>query len=253
MDTNVRRCKELTVRKVACLATGLALVLGVAGCASDSRPTVVGQPFVLPALNDYCAIAQKEIAASRVPARNVLMNDWQAFSRASPSVKPLETMQYVGYADAQRTRPRMISCKLHSSERIRAEYGATAAGEPSSCARLNRRTVDAVMGSLTERQRKKLPFKGPVPVMLEPDLQATNETEWLDAFTMVETDAGGTLRIRAKSLAGSGKVRVSTRGTANSQRQYCHLIAPDYLKRILTGEVQLPKGEFPDAGRTVSR
>ena len=167
-------------------------------------------------------------------------------------VKPLETMQYIGYADAQRTRPRMISCKLHSSERIRAEYGATAAGEPSSCARLNRRTVDAVMGSLTDRQKKKMPFKGPVPVMLEPDLQAANETEWLDAFTMVETDAGGTLRIRAKSLASTGKVRVSTRG-GNNERQYCHLIAPDYLKRILTGEVQLPKGEFPEAGRTVSR
>src|SRR4029079_16051131 len=132
---------ELTVRKVACLATGLALALGGAGCARDSRPPVVGQPFVLPAIDDYCAIAQKEIAASRVPARNVLMTDWQAFSRASPSVKPLENMQYVGYAASQRTRPRMISCKLHSSERIRAEYRATAAGEASSCARLNRRTV----------------------------------------------------------------------------------------------------------------
>ena len=246
MDTKVRRCRKLN-------PLGLALVLVVAGCASDSRPTVVGQPLVLPALNDYCAIAQKEIAASRVPARNVLMTDWQAFSRASPSVKPLETMQYVGYADAQHSRPRMISCKLHSSERIRAAYGATAAGEPSSCARLNRRTVDAVMASLTDRQRKKMPFKGPVPVMLEPDLQAANEAEWLDAFTVVETDAGGTLRIRAKSLANTGKVRVSTRGSANNERQYCHLIAPDYLKRILTGEVQLPKGEFPEAGRTVSR
>jgi len=254
MDTNVRRWQELTVRKVACLATGLALALGVAGCASDVRPTVVGQPFVLPAINDYCAIAQKEIAASRVPARNVLMTDWQAFSRASPSVKPLETMQYVGYADSQHTKPRMISCKLHSSERIRAEYGATAAGEASSCARLNRRTVDAVMASLTDRQKKKMPFKGPVPVMLEPDLQAANEAEWLDAFTMVETDAGGTLRIRAESLGKvTGNVRVGTRAAANGQRQYCHLIAPDYLKRILTGEVQLPKGEFPEAGRTVSR
>jgi hypothetical protein len=254
MDTKVRRWQELTVRRAACLATGLALALGVAGCASDARPKVVGQPFALPKLDDYCAVAQKEIAASRVPARNVLVSDYQAFKRASPSIKPLETMQYVGYADPQRTRPRMISCKLHSSERIRAEYGATAAGEASSCARLNRRTLDAVMLTLTDRQKKKMPFKGPVPVMLEPDLQATNESDWLEAFTMVETDAGGTLRIRAKSLGkAAGNVRVATRGAASGDRQYCHLIAPDYLKRILIGEVQLPKSEFAGAGQTAAR
>src|SRR6186713_2510927 len=253
MDTNVRRWQELTVRKVACLATGLALALGVAGCASDSRPTVVGQPFVLPAINDYCAIAQKEIAASRVPARNVLMTDWQAFSRASPSVKPLETMQYVGYADSQHTKPRMISCKLHSSERIRAEYGATAAGESTTCARLNRRTLDAVMLTLTDRQKKKMPFKGPIAVLLDPDEQAANESQWLESFTMVQTDAGGTLRIRAKSLRGDGNRKVSSKARVTSGRQYCHLIAPDYLKRILTGEVQLPKSEFPDGKQTASR
>jgi hypothetical protein len=215
---------------------------------------VVGQPLTLPTLNDYCALAQKEVAASRVPARNVLMSDYQSFSRAAPQIKPLETMQFVGYADAQKTRPRMISCKLHSADRIRAEYGATAAGEATSCARLNRRTLDAVLASMTDRQKKKMPFKGPVPVMLEPDLVASNEADWLQDFTMVQTDAGGTLRIRAKSLgAGAGSTRVSNRPAAGAGRQYCHLIAPDYLKRVLTGEVQLPKGDLPEAGRTVSR
>jgi hypothetical protein len=250
MKTFIRRWQELTVRNVACLAAGLM----AAGCASDPAPMVVGQPLTLPTLNEYCAIAQKEVATSRVPARNVLLTDFQAFSRATPQVKPLETMQFVGYADAQKTRPRMISCKLHSAERIRAEYGATAAGEATTCARLNRRTLDAVMATMTDRQKKKMPFKGPVPVMLEPDLVASSEAEWLQEFTMVQTDAGGTLRIRAKSLGGvTTASRVSTRATAGAGRQYCQLIAPDYLKRVLTGEVQLPKGDLPEGGRTVSR
>jgi len=253
MKSIVRRSTKLTVRKVACLAASLAAGMFAAGCASDPRPVVVGQPLALPSLNDYCAVAQKEVAASRVPARNVLMTDYQAFSRASPQIKPLETMQFVGYADDKHQHPRMISCKLHSAERIRAEYGATAAGEASSCARLNRRTLDAVMATLTERQKKKMPFKGPVPVMLLPDEQASSESDWLEAFTMVDTDAGGTLRIRAKSLGvGTGSVKVSARA-ANGMRQYCHLVAPDYLKRILTGEVQLPKSEFPDSGQTARR
>ena len=110
------------------------------------------------------------------------------------------------------------------------------------------------MSTMTDRQKKKMPFKGPIAVLLDPDEQATNESQWLEAFTMVQTDAGGTLRIRAKSLRGDGaNVRVSTKPAANNGRQYCHLIAPDYLKRILTGEVQLPKAEFPESATTASR
>ena len=250
MKTIVRDRFKLTARHAACLSLGFA----IAGCASDSRPVVVGQPLTVPALNDYCAAAQKEIAAARVPARNVLMTDYQAFARAQPSVKPLETLQFVGFADQQRTKPRMISCKLHSAERIRAEYGATAAGESTTCARLNRRTLDAVMSTLSDHQKKKMPFKGAIAVLLDPDEQAANEAQWLESFTMVQTDAGGTLRIRAKSLRGDGNtLRVSSKAAAPGGRQYCHLIAPDYLKRILTGEVQLPKGEFPESGTTASR
>src|SRR3982751_2102695 len=100
MNTIIRNGSKLTAGTLACLALGAALT----GCASDSRPVVVGQPMVIPTLNEYCASAQKEIATSRVAARNVLVADYQAFSRASPSVKPLETLQYVGYADPQHTK-----------------------------------------------------------------------------------------------------------------------------------------------------
>ena len=36
-------------------------------------------------------------------------------------MKPLETLQYVGYSDDKKARPRMISCKLHSAEQIRTD------------------------------------------------------------------------------------------------------------------------------------
>jgi hypothetical protein len=249
MKTIIRVSRELKRRHVACLAAALL----AAGCASDPRPVVVGQPLTLPAINDYCAIAQKEVAGSRVPARNKLMPEYGAFSAASPSLQPLETLQFVQYADQQRTRPRMISCKLHSADKIRSAYGATAAGESTTCARLNRRTLDVVMASLTDRQKKKMPFKGSIPILLDPDEQATSEAQWLESFTMVQTDAGGTLRVRAKSLRGDGNLRVSNKNNGTGGRQYCHLIAPDYLKRILLGEVQLPKAEFSDASTTASR
>jgi hypothetical protein len=98
-----------------------------------------------------------------------------------------------------------------------------------------------------------MPFKGSIGVLLEPDEQATNESQWMESFTMVQTDGGGTLRIRAKSLRVDANLRVSSKGNSNKGRQYCHLIAPDYLKRILLGEVQLSKAEFPEGGQTASR
>jgi hypothetical protein len=248
MEFVIRVGRKLNGGPMACLALGLL----AAGCAGSPRSVVVGPPMNLPGLEEYCAVAQKEIASARVPARNKLVGDYQAFSRISPSLQPLETVQFVQYTDAQRTRPRMISCKLHSAEKIRAQYGPTAAGESTTCARLNRRTLDAVMTSLTERQRKKMPFKGTIPILLDPDEQARNEAQWHESFTMVQIDAGGTLRVRAKSLRDDGSVRVANR-PASSGRQYCHLIAPDYLKRILLGEVQLPRGEFPSQGTTASR
>ena len=82
MKTIIRNLPKLKLRSVACLA----LALAAAGCASDSRPVVVGQPMAVPTLNDYCAIAQKEIATSRVPARNMVVTDYEAFSRSTPSV-----------------------------------------------------------------------------------------------------------------------------------------------------------------------
>ena len=222
------------------------------GCASDPRPVVVGQKLTVPTLDDYCATAQKEIASARVPVSNSVVTDYQSFASATPSVKPLQTLQFVQYADQQRAKARMVSCKLHSAEKIRAAHGPTAAGESTTCARLNRRTLDAVMATLSDRQKKKMPFKGSIPILLDPDEQAANEAQWLEAFTMVQTDAGGTLRIRAKSLRGEGNVRVANNKPATGGRQYCHLIAPDYLKRILLGEVQLEKAEFP-ASTTASR
>ena len=249
----IRGFGELTAGRTACLASSFTAAILLSGCASDPRPLVVGTPMTLPNVGEHCAVAQKEIATSRVPARNVVMTDYQAFARAKPSTKPLETMQYVGYADDKHTKPRMISCKLHSADRIRAEYGATAAGESTTCARLNRRTLDAVMLTLTDRQKKKMPFKGTVPVMLDADEVAPTEAQWHETFTMAQTDAGGTLRIRAKSLREASPGRAGSKASTTGGGQYCHLIAPDYRKRILTGEVQLPRAEFPEGSRSASR
>ena len=159
MKSIVRRWQELTVRECGLSRRWASPPRDVRAIRA---PVVVGQPLTLPSLNEYCAVAQKEIATSRVPGAQRAGRPTTRPSRAPRRpVKPLETLQFVGYADSQHTRPRMISCKLHSAERIRAEYGATAAGEATTCARLNRRTLDAVMAHDDRSAEEEDAVQGP--------------------------------------------------------------------------------------------
>ena len=251
MKTIVRGLGELTVRKV-----GLSCARGwrSPGCASDPRPLVVGQPITLPASTTTAPPRRRKSRARACPARNVLMTDYQAFSRAyafdeaarDDAVRRLRRR-------ASTRRPRMISCKLHSAERIRAEYGATAAGESTTCARLNRRTLDAVMLTLTRSAEEEDAVQGRrCPWCSIRMSRRRTKRSGSKAFTMV---ADGRGRHAAHPRQEPARQRRQPARALGSQpatsdgRQYCHLIAPDYLKRILTGEVQLPKAEFPERAR----
>ena len=91
-----------------------------------------------------------------VPAISVVFTDFDEFVKSKPRPRPLETDQYVWHEDAARTRPKMISCKMKTTDHIIAEYGPGASGGNVSCAAVNQRTVELVLGSLTRAERKRL-------------------------------------------------------------------------------------------------
>ncbi len=188
-------------------------------------------------MNDFCADRQRALTSTRIPVSNVVHTDHDAFVLSKPGVRPLETQQYVRYRDAARTQPEMISCKFKTADHIRAEYGPQAAGEPASCAYLNRRTLDAVLAGFSERQRQKLRYRGGNAVLIEADRMVTGGPNWLAPFEMVSVDLAGTLHIRSQSMRSDwtdpkfADTPVRFKGT-----HYCHLIAPDYLRRLLTAE-----------------
>jgi hypothetical protein len=229
---------KLSGRAAACLVAAIAIVFGAA-CSSDPPVVTVGEPIKVAPLADFCTAGQRAITNARVPITNVVHTDYNAFVQSKPEVKPLTTQQFVTYRGVGTAQPQTISCKFKSADHIKAEYGSQAAGAPASCAYLNRRTLDAVMNSLTKRERKKLKYNGGTNVLVEEDLMVSMGPQWLEPYQMLSTDLSNTLKIRAKGMRNDWTdPRLANAPARLKGTHYCHLIAPDYLKSLLLGEAK---------------
>lgn len=229
-----RAAGSLMVGMVLAALGACSTLPGSAGSTSQA-----GAPNVRLTTNDrFCPDAQAQVSMTSVPVVNVVYTDFDAFVKSKPRPRPLETDQYVWYEDAARTRPRMVSCKMKTTDHIIAEYGPGASGGNVSCAALNQRTVELVLGSLTGAERKRLKFDGGKRIAYDEDLLTGDGPTWLAPFPVLYVAADGTLRVKSKSMKNDwndprlANADVRVRGT-----RYCHMVAPEYLKRVLLGEV----------------
>ncbi len=234
-------------RHVACPVAVLALAAlacAVTGCAAPPAPRERERARPAPVASfaattaRFCSDAQRLITASRVPAANTVYTDRDAFVSSKASARPLETRQYGTYDDAAQTRLKMVSCKMKTADHIRTEYGADQAGADESCASLNQRSLDAVMATLSRAERRRLKFGGDAGrIVVEPDEVVDNGGDWLKPFALAWMDAAGALHLRAK---GMNKGWLDPRYASADPRfrgvRYCHLAAPEYLRRLVLGD-----------------
>ena len=189
-------------------------------------------------LAEHCTRAQQEITRSAIISNNVVHAEYQTFVLSKAKVRPLQTEQYHWYEDAARTQLKMISCKMKTADHLRAEYGAAMAGEDSTCSALNARTLTAVLAAIPARQRSRLRFQGGTQVVFDADALTTDGPTWLAPYPLAYLGQDGALHVQAKAMRNDGQdpryfaAPPQFRGT-----RYCHLIAPEHLRRLLTGAV----------------
>jgi len=208
---------------VGCIYFGIA-----GGVAAAGEPGQAG-------LDRFCTAVQRVIAATATPSENVLYADIDGFIKSKASIRPLVTRQYIHYDE--QSRPRMISCKVKTSDILVFEYGDTAAGHEGQCESLNYLTLQQVAAGSESADR---PFGEYTDVVLEPDAVGVSGVNWLKPYTMIwrERDV---LHIRAKALRVDwGDERFETAPARFRGTHYCHLVAPSYLRRVLDGEVGVP-------------
>jgi hypothetical protein len=167
--------------------------------------------------------------------------DFESFRASKPEVRPLRTEQFVVYEDKEGRHPMRVSCKLKSADIILKEYGAGAATDgPAACSDVHRQIVAATVAAMTPEEKAHLKID-PTKVVFDQDDQSMTGERWLVPFSAAYTDPKGALHLKGKLLRADWNNKLFAllpdrmRGTL-----YCHLVAPEYARRLLTGEVLAP-------------
>jgi hypothetical protein len=223
--------KTLVVTVLTAILTACAPLNSSGGATAKAWP-----------IDDFCSRAQQLIASTPLVAENIIHADYQAFVLSKPVIRPLQTEQHHWYEDAAKTRLKMISCKMKTTDHLRTEYGADQAGSEGACANINRHSHRVALAEARSRGQRRLRFGNGEQVAFDVEELTTIGPEWLKAHEIAWQDAAGVLHVQSRAMRNDWldpryvKAPIPVRGT-----RYCHLIAPDYLRRLLTDEIEAPR------------
>ena len=240
----------LTFVSLCVFLMGLSGLTGVAS-ADEDLDLERGLLYSTAAVNDFCEEAQALLANTDAEAINVVHDDFDSFvqSKALPWAEvgpfpgndgPLTIQQYVtygSYSTGNRGYPEIISCKTKGADALVALGVDVDAGPQGTCQDVNEATVEAVFASLTNYERRNLAFDED-EVVIEPDDVDYTGAYWLTPwpYDVAYTEDDDLLHIRAKSLPVTHDFPYQMPGQYMGV-YYCHLIAPEYVRALVTGEL----------------
>jgi hypothetical protein len=240
------RLKNL-VSDTGLLLTGLLLT----ACAAQSPVTF--ELSAVPATDTYCLDAQRVVTRTTLPMTLVVHSDFDAFVKSKTNVEGAdgrpEIHQFNWYDDDGNIQG--ISCKMRSADHLNITYGEGSAGPDGYCQDMNRQVYQQLQRVLAD------PVVETVAFDLSESLKTKEQANmigpgWIKAFTMTYLDEQDGLHVATKGFVIDFtdprylKLPVRWRGT-----HYCHLIAPDYLSRLMQGEAEV--GAIVGAEPTVWR
>ncbi len=224
-----------------------------------------GKLYSTAAVKNFCKKAQQIIANTKLKAKNVNWNELgtpgipfpapgisaTGFIGSNPTpydgalYLPLSTQQYVGYAkdNTGKTYPQVIMCKMKSWDALNFYYPGSAASG-SNCAVVNAKIGGLVVASLTNQNQEPLAIRS---VVYDNWLTYTGE-QWTDsspAPVAYLSTKDGKLHILSKELYVARNNPSSFVGVEKKGINYCQVIAPDYLRRLLVGNITAPKCDPP--------
>jgi hypothetical protein len=185
--------------------TVAAVLAAGSGCASQRAVT----PGEAPPLAEFCLEAQQVIVRTAVRPTLIVHSDFDAFVKSKALIDPLN-----------------------------AAFGKGTSGGDGQCQDMNRLTWERVRARLGATAAGSLAFDG-AEVVRNAENPGMTGPDWLKPYEMTWRDERGVLHLRSKGFRVDwtdpqfAAVPGRFRGV-----QYCHLIAPEYLTRLVTGQAE---------------
>lgn len=245
----------------AALAAAATLGVALAGTTPvyAGNGLARGHLYSTAAVNRICKEAQRVIANTTLDATNVI---WDEFGVAGPPPTgfissdalpyagaeqlPLTTQQYITYgtyADGKEY-PKIASCKMKRYDALERIYGPGVASAGSTCRTIIQGMTTEVIASLTNKETRQVVFDTDDEVVADADSNAFSGSQWtnLALYTPATVDGSGVLHLRGRRLDvpenfPSPPPPAPPLGPAKKGVTYCHIPAPEYIRALLTGEV----------------
>lgn len=189
--------------------------------------------------NAFCERVQRDLTGSALPVNNIVYADYEGFKQSKLKVDPIELAQYV-LTDGDDQTPLRVSCKTKTSDHLQDRYGADAATGDKTCADINRGTIAAVFAALTDEEKAALKIQQ-ADIVIEPDTTTYMGSSFVTDYDYVYRGPEAKMHVLAKSLyvTWTNPMFIWAPEKFRGVR-YCHLIAPEYAKRLVLGEAPLP-------------
>jgi hypothetical protein len=196
-------------------------------------------PFALqeiPAVDKYCLTAQKIITRTELPMELVVHDNFEAFVKSKAIIEGPTIQQYNWKAENGMVLG--ISCKLKSSDHLNLVFGGGNAGPDGLCQYMNQAVFRLLTRQVTSPAFTRVVFDPSETLGRDEEEPGMTGPEWLAPFTMTYIEEGG-LHIATKGFV----VDFLDPQYADAPERfrgvhYCHLVAPEYLLALMSGEAE---------------
>ena len=121
-------------------------------------PTVAADALPEPTSGEFCQAVQRILASTDMSGTVEVFDNMPDYRSSKPAPDPLMIYQVVTYDEK---RPVAVSCKVKSSDHLRATYGEDAAGEQLRCATIANMVRDQAVRELEAEYPAEAGSAGP--------------------------------------------------------------------------------------------
>jgi hypothetical protein len=249
---------------VALLSVAVAIPCALMNASvAEAKGKARGHLYSTAAVYRFCTSAQQIIANTNMKSENIVWGDLgtpgspfpppgepatgfigsDALPYDGAEDEPLTTQQYVGYGMDERGEryPQTMMCKMKSWDALDFYY-PDSASEGADCSAINQDTATKVINSLAGKEKQVVQGLVFDEWVAHTGQQWTNESPAVTAYT---STVDGKVHIVGKALYVNRLNTLPFIPASKKGVHYCQVIAPEYLKEVITGDVEAPTCDAP--------